>query len=85
MENNILQMSNENIEIIKNMNLQNNLSLEKYNLEVEEQNKIILNELCKYDKNSKFYKLKMIQYKTNIMNMEINKKLGVVVVGQNIE
>ena len=29
--------------------------------------------------------LKMIQYKTNIMNMEINKKLGVVMVGQIIE
>jgi hypothetical protein len=85
MDNNIFKISSESKEIIESMNLQNDISLEKYNLEVIEQNKIILNELCKYDKNSKMYKLKMIQYKTNIMNMEINKKLGVVLVGQNID
>lgn len=60
------------------------ITLEEYLNEVEEQNKILLDEMSKYEKNSQIYKLKWMQYQTNILNIKMNMKFGFAFIGQNL-
>jgi len=69
---------------IENHNIQNNVSLKKYESEVNEQNVKLLNEMEKEVTNSKNYKMKQLQYKTNLLFLEINKKCGNVLVKQEL-
>lgn len=61
------------------------ITLNDYLKEVEEQNIFLLSEMSKYPKNSKIYKLRFMQYQTNIISIKMNKKLNMVVVGQIID
>ena len=83
-DNTDISLSPVDTERIKETNLKNNISLETYKIEVENQNKILLEEMKNYDKKSEMYKLKMNQYKANLMTMELNKKLGCVFAAQCI-
>lgn len=67
------------------MDTQNYMSLIEHELEVHEQNIRLLDRMSKCDKKSKEYKLLYMQYNTNLMTIELNKKLGCALVGQNIE
>jgi len=69
---------------IENHNIQNNMTLEKYELQVNEQNNALLSEMEKEVKNSASYKMKRLQYKTNLLFLEINKTCGNVLVGQEL-
>lgn len=60
----------------------NQITLEEYMKEVEEQNKFLLNEMKKLDKKSQIYKLRWIQYQSNLIFMNTNNKMGMVFVGQ---
>ena len=64
------------------MEHENTNYFDKFEREVEEQNKNLLDEMSKLNKNSELYKLKLLQYKTNIMNIKINKNIGIALVGQ---
>lgn len=57
----------------------------EYLKEVEEQNIFLLSEMSKHPKNSKIYKLRFMQYQTNIISIKMNKKLNMVLVGQIID
>jgi hypothetical protein len=66
------------------MEKNNQITLEEYTKEVEEQNKFLLNEMKKHNKNSQIYKLRYMQYQTNILNMGLNLKMGTAFIGQAI-
>jgi hypothetical protein len=67
------------------MEINKQITLEEYLKEVEQQNKFILEQMLKNINNSKIYELRRVQYQTNLLNIETNKKLGYVLVGQSIE
>jgi hypothetical protein len=67
------------------MEINKQITLEEYLKEVEQQNKFILEQMLKNKNNSKIYELRRVQYQTNLLNIETNKKLGYVLVGQSIE
>jgi len=60
------------------------MDLKQYENEVIEQNIKLLEELSKLKKDSKIYKLKLIQLQTNIICMKTNRKLGNDLIGQHI-
>lgn len=60
------------------------ITLDEYLQKTEEQNKCLLNDMSKYPKNSEIYKLKLVQYQTNLMNIKINKQFGMVMAGQSL-
>jgi hypothetical protein len=62
----------------------NYITLEQYEKEVEEQNKFLLNEMAKHNPNSEIYKLRCLQYQSNLKCMEKNKDLGYVLFGPQI-
>lgn len=69
----------------QNKKLLDQMSLFEYEIEALQQNIKLLDRMSKCDKNSGEYKLLYMQYHTNIAAIELNKKLGYVLVGQNIE
>lgn len=60
------------------------MDLIQYENEAIEQNIKLLDELSKLKKDSKIYRLNFIQLQTNIICMKTNRKLGMVLVGQDI-
>ena len=61
------------------------ITINDYIKDLEEQNIFLLNEISKYPKNSKTYKLRFMQYQTNIINIKMNKKFNMVLAGQIID
>ena len=51
------------------------ITLKEYIKEAMEQNEYLLNEMSKLSKNSEMYKLRWIQFQTNLLNIKINKNL----------
>jgi len=48
----------------------NYITLEQYEKEVEEQNKFLLNEIAKHNINFEIYKLRCLQYQSNLKRMK---------------
>ena len=65
-------------------NNQTTMSFSEYFKEVEKQNEYLLSEMEKYPKNSQMYKLRWIQYKSNIIDIKHNLAYGSVLTGQTI-
>lgn len=61
------------------------ITINDYIKDLEEQNIFLLNEISKYPNNSKTYKLRFMQYQTNIINIKMNKKINMVLAGQIID
>lgn len=59
-------------------------SLKEYEKNVEEQNKFLLSEMMKHESNSEIYKLRCLQYQSNIICMKKNKELGYALFGPQI-
>jgi hypothetical protein len=66
------------------MDNNNQTTLEEYLKEVEEQNIFLLNEMSKHPKESKIYKLRQLQYQTNLICIKKNLELGMVLIGPTI-
>ena len=66
------------------MDNNNQTTLSEYLKEVEEQNIFLLNEMLKHPKESKIYKLRLLQYQTNLTCIKKNLKLGMVLIGPTI-
>jgi site-specific DNA-adenine methylase len=66
------------------MDNNNQTTLAEYLKEVEEQNVFLLNEMSKYPKESKIYKLRQLQYQTNLICIKKNLELGMVLIGPTI-
>ena len=59
-------------------------TLEEYEKVVEEQNKFLLSEIEKHEPNSEIYKLRWLQYQSNLKIMKKNKDLGYPLFGPQI-
>lgn len=66
------------------MDNNNQTTLAEYLKEVEEQNSFLLNEMSKHPKESKIYKLRQLQYQTNLICIKKNFELGMVLIGPTI-
>lgn len=65
-------------------NINPTMSFTEYFKEVKKQNEYLLSEMEKYPKSSQMYKLRWIQYQSNIIDIKHNLAYGSVLTGQTI-